>query len=125
MEKKPDALFNLFVKFCTGFSKDSSDCLSTLSTSLEFLRVCISLDEEESELGLPPRTLVMSVQELALVLGWKKTESEDEDKINNSEDLDKNIEGDTENKDNGNTNIFQKKHPIYCLEKLLLVCDIK
>nr|CAD7407518.1 unnamed protein product [Timema poppensis] len=52
LENKSDALQSLFVKFCTGFSKDSSDCLSTLSTSLELLRVFVSLEEEEEEEAL-------------------------------------------------------------------------
>nr|CAD7395412.1 unnamed protein product [Timema cristinae] len=66
LENKSDALQNLFVKFCTGFSKDSSDCLSTLSTSLELLRVFVSLEEEEG------RTSFMTVPELATALGWNR-----------------------------------------------------
>nr|CAD7263173.1 unnamed protein product [Timema shepardi] len=71
LENKSDALQSLFVKFCTGFSKDSSDCLSTLSTSLELLRVFVSLEEEEG------RTSFMTVPELATALGWNRP-SQDE-----------------------------------------------
>lgn len=49
MLKKTDALWHLFAKFCSSFSKDSSDLLSTLSTSLELLRVCITPEGEYSD----------------------------------------------------------------------------
>ncbi|XP_063240539.1 protein virilizer isoform X2 [Bacillus rossius redtenbacheri] len=66
LEKRPDSLRNLFLKFCQCFSKDSSDCLSTLSTSLELLRVLVTPDEEEG------RAAAVPAPELAAVLDWHR-----------------------------------------------------
>lgn len=54
MLKKTDALWHLFLKFCSLFSKDSSDLLSTLSTSLELLRLSFTPEGEypENEISL-------------------------------------------------------------------------
>ncbi|XP_066999085.2 protein virilizer isoform X2 [Anabrus simplex] len=119
LEKNTDALWNLFVKFCTGFCKDSSDCLSTLSTSLELLRVLISLDEEESGLGLPPRSLLMTVSELAVVLGWNRQETDPEGLLDHLKD------GVVDLKElrNGLLTKSNRLHPILCLEKLLEDCS--
>ena len=127
LERKTDALLNLFVKFCSGFSKDSSDCLSTLSTSLELLRVCISLEEDEAEsgLGLPARSLVMSVPELAVVLGWNHAhiERQEEEPAGGPADGDtaeSPADANEPSETNGAT-CNKRKHPIFCLEKLLQV----
>lgn len=42
-------MWHLFSKFCLSFSKDSSDLLSTLSTSLELLRLLITQDGEDQD----------------------------------------------------------------------------
>lgn len=125
LEKKTDALWNLFIKFCTGFSKDSSDCLSTLSTSMELLRVFISVEEEETGLSLPVRTMLMSVPELALVLGWNKQQPQQEEEGSTPQGADTSSEGEAEMKDLDSTSLGQnrKKHPLFCLEKLLQDCS--
>lgn len=141
LEKKTDALYNLFNKFCVGFMKDSSDCLSTLSTSLDLLQELISSEEEE-QIGLPPRTHLMSVQELACVLNWNKqvpSEPEEESKETVTttenppeeepmEECEKEEKEETvEVKENDvemkevEEETPKKKHPILALEKLLQV----
>jgi hypothetical protein len=128
LEKKTDALLNLFVKFCSGFSKDSSDCLSTLSTSLELLRVFISLEEDEAEsgLGLPARSLVMSVPELALVLGWNCTHVEGKEEEpaggpTGGDTVESTADANNGSAEANGATCSKRKHPISCLEKLLQV----
>ena len=114
------------MKFCSGFSKDSSDCLSTLSTSLELLRVCISLEEDDGEsgLGLPPRSLLMTVPELAAVLGWNcaNVEGQEEEPAESAMETDTNESAETKEPADMNGAIRdKKKHPLFSLEKLLQV----
>lgn len=51
------------------FSKDSSDCLSTLSVSLDFLRLLVSLDPPEEEEGVA-RSYIINKQQLRGLLSW-------------------------------------------------------
>jgi hypothetical protein len=51
------------------FSKDSSDCLSTLSTATELLHLLVTLDTPEEE-QTPLRTFLISVPELRQYLSW-------------------------------------------------------
>lgn len=73
-----------------------------LTTSLELLRVCLSLDPEEDHVF---RTLTLSVNELAQFLHWP---------INDNETT---SEGDTPISQNN-------QHPILVIEKLLQVSKI-
>jgi hypothetical protein len=86
--------------------------------------VCISLEEDETDsgLGLPARSLVMSVPELAIVLGWDRAhgEGQEEELIDGAVDADT-TESATDTKDINGVTCNKKKHPIFCLEKLLQV----
>ncbi|OWF41313.1 Protein virilizer-like [Mizuhopecten yessoensis] len=67
LEQKTTALGRLMVRINTTFSKDSSDCLSTLSTLLEFLRLLVEIPEDGPELT---RTYTLTQTELQAVLSW-------------------------------------------------------
>ncbi|XP_071451380.1 protein virilizer [Hetaerina americana] len=76
LEKSPDTLFNLFSRCLAGFSKDNSYCLSTLSSSLELLRVLVSTEGGSGGEGPTfPRTLSFSVPKLARLLGWEAVDT--------------------------------------------------
>jgi len=77
MEKKPDALHNLFLKFVSSFSKDSTDLFPTLSTSLELLRVCITPEGEDPE---PETNSALPTQEPETEPVKMETEEEHEEK---------------------------------------------
>ncbi|XP_023242093.1 protein virilizer homolog [Centruroides sculpturatus] len=95
----PSTLRSLFARLSTTFSKDSSDCLSTLSTTLEFLRLMVHGYEETSQ-PVPARTLVLSTSELRKILDWYKFEQ------------------------NTNNNSSEKQsHPLFELERLLTECS--
>lgn len=70
LEQKTTAIGRLMVRINTTFSKDSSDCLSTLSTLLEFLRLLMTVKQPLDETLTPPRTYTLSQQELQEVLSW-------------------------------------------------------
>ncbi|XP_056008740.1 protein virilizer homolog isoform X5 [Ostrea edulis] len=70
LEQKTTAIGRLMVRINTTFSKDSSDCLSTLSTLLEFLRLLMTVERPPLESLTPPRTYTLSQQELQEVLSW-------------------------------------------------------
>jgi hypothetical protein len=86
--------------------------------------VCISLEEDETEsgLGLPARSLVMSVPELAIVLGWDRApvEAQEEEQLDGAVNADV-TESTTDAKETNGVTCNKKKHPIFCLEKLLQV----
>ncbi|XP_067142152.1 protein virilizer homolog isoform X2 [Centruroides vittatus] len=95
----PSTLRSLFARLSTTFSKDSSDCLSTLSTTLEFLRLMVHGYEETSQ-PVSARTLVLSTSELRKILDWYKFEQ------------------------NTNNNSSEKQsHPLFELERLLTECS--
>lgn len=57
-------MYKLLQRIKSKFSKDSSDCLSTFSTTLEFLRLLVDID-------LPmARTITLTNQELREVVSW-------------------------------------------------------
>ncbi|KAJ8303301.1 hypothetical protein KUTeg_019697 [Tegillarca granosa] len=70
LEQKTTVLGKLMVRINTTFSKDSSDCLSTLSTLLEFLRLLVSVEVPGMEVTIS-RTYTLSLKELQEVLSWK------------------------------------------------------
>lgn len=70
LEQKTTVLGRLMVRINTTFSKDSSDCLSTLSTLLEFLRLLVSVEVPGMEVTIS-RTYTLSLKELQEVLSWK------------------------------------------------------
>uniref|UniRef100_T1D1V3 Putative virilizer-like protein n=1 Tax=Cupiennius salei TaxID=6928 RepID=T1D1V3_CUPSA len=65
LDQHPGAVFSLFTRFSLSFSKDSSDCLSTLSTTLEFLRLMVNGYEDVAQTG---RSILLSTTELAELL---------------------------------------------------------
>lgn len=65
LDQHPGAVYSLFTRFSSSFSKDSSDCLSTLSTTLEFLRLMVNGYEDGAQSG---RTILLQVNELADLL---------------------------------------------------------
>lgn len=98
----PSTLRSLFGRLSTTFSKDSSDCLSTLSTTLEFLRLMVHGYEETSQ-PVPARTLVLSAQELRKILDWFKFPNElTSTNVNSSE---------------------KQSHPLFELEHHLTECS--
>ena len=69
LEQKTTAIGRLMVRINTTFSKDSSDCLSTLSTLLEFLRLLMIVDLPADGITVT-RTFTLSQHELQEVLSW-------------------------------------------------------
>ncbi|CAG2252768.1 VIRMA [Mytilus edulis] len=69
LEQKTTALGRLMVRINTTFSKDSSDCLLTLSTLLEFLRLLVSVESPMAGITVT-RTYTLSQKELHQVLSW-------------------------------------------------------
>lgn len=75
MEKLPSAFFNLFMQINATFSKDSSDCIATLSSAAECIQFLVSLPvPTESAADIPlaglERTYTMSFAEVREMLGW-------------------------------------------------------
>ncbi|XP_072392863.1 protein virilizer [Diabrotica undecimpunctata] len=69
--KKNDLFLLVLNKLVENFSKDNGECLSTLNTLVEFLRVCVTT-EEETEPNLPytPRTIKLTLEEIRNIIGW-------------------------------------------------------
>lgn len=61
--KDSRSLYNLFTRLNNTFSKDSSDCISTLSTALQLLRLLVELDDSPET----QRTETVTAKQLALV----------------------------------------------------------
>lgn len=67
LERKRNALWAFFAKMAGGFNKDSSDCLSTLSTALELLRTLV-----KTPVGaLGRRTATVPISTLSEALQWR------------------------------------------------------
>ena len=102
LERKRHALWDFFAKMAGGFSKDSSDCLSTLSTALELLRTLVKAPSVDGSDGKwrhhPPRSVTLSVAILSAALQWRSD-------VKNSPE-----EDDHSPKD---------KHPLLILQELL------
>ncbi|XP_054715831.1 protein virilizer homolog isoform X2 [Uloborus diversus] len=74
LDLHPRAVYSLFTRFSLSFSKDSSDCLSTLSTTLEFLRLMVNGYEDGAQTG---RSILLSMHELAELLRGDASGSRD------------------------------------------------
>jgi len=88
LEKIPTAFFNLFMQINATFSKDSSDCIATLSSAAECIEYLVSLPdmsslggsglgaaESAAEADQPvmatlERTFTMSFDEVRKMLSW-------------------------------------------------------
>ena len=78
LQKDPDKFTNLFVRIDNTFSKDSTDCIATLSAATDCIQFLVAPPEPPlPEEGLPPveRTLVMRPSELQTLLRWKDDDS--------------------------------------------------
>ena len=62
LDSVPRAFFNLFTRINNQFSKDSSDCIATLSSAIELLQFLVALPEApEGEESMPfERTYLIS-----------------------------------------------------------------
>lgn len=73
--KKNGLFLVLLNKLADNFSKTNAECLSTLNTLVEFLRVCVSTDEEtEPNLLYTPRKIKLTLTEMKLLIGWPSPE---------------------------------------------------
>ena len=74
LDSVPRAFFSLFERINNTFSKDSSDCIATLSSAIELLQFLVALPEapEGEEPTVPfERTYLISYSDLRMVLQWK------------------------------------------------------
>ena len=71
MEKVSTAFCNLFMQINITFSKDSSDCIATLSSAAECIQFLVTLpvnmDGTENNME---RTYTMTIAQVREVLGW-------------------------------------------------------
>ena len=65
------AFYKLLQRIRQKFSKDSSDSLSTFSTTLEFLRLLVSTDPVEEDIPVT-RTMTLTNFELREVVSWQQ-----------------------------------------------------
>ena len=75
LDNVPRAFFNLFERINNTFSKDSSDCIATLSSAIELLQFLVALPAapEGEEQTVPfERTYLISYSDLRTVLQWKR-----------------------------------------------------
>lgn len=86
LEKTPTAFFNLFMQINATFSKDSSDCIATLSSAAECIEFLVSLpdmsalgggtgsaeggDADQPVMATLERTFTMSFDEVRNMLSW-------------------------------------------------------
>lgn len=68
----------LLNKLAGNFLKDNAECLSTLNTLVEFLRVCVTTEEDtEGNLLYSLRKIKLPLSELKTLVGWPATEEAD------------------------------------------------
>lgn len=69
--KKNEVFKTLLNKLSSQFSIDNAECLSTLNTMVEFLRVCVTVDEEiDPDLLYSPRKVKLTLPEMKSLIGW-------------------------------------------------------
>lgn len=76
-ERKSAPFALLLSKLDQNFSKDNADCLTTLSTLIEFLRVCTE-EENATDLPFTPRKMKMTIAEIQSTIGWQEDNTNDE-----------------------------------------------
>lgn len=76
IDMKNEAIWSLLIKICNGISRENNECLTVLCSALELFRELVTLGEEVEVTGLSPRTISMTVPELAAILKWGWTENE-------------------------------------------------
>ena len=73
LEKVPTAFYNLFFQINSTFSKDSSDCIATLSSATECIQFLVSLSEPPEAVDVPSgseRTFTLSFVQVKEMLQW-------------------------------------------------------
>ncbi|XP_018577529.1 protein virilizer isoform X2 [Anoplophora glabripennis] len=79
--KKNDLFLVLLNKLADNFSKTNAECLSTLNTLVEFLRVCVTTEEEtEPNLLYTPRKIKLTLTEMKSLIGWPPAEDKTQEK---------------------------------------------
>ncbi|KAL1500859.1 hypothetical protein ABEB36_006283 [Hypothenemus hampei] len=73
--KRQNPLSTLLTHLEKKFSKTSSECLNTLNAVIEFLRICLTIEENDGGLLYNPRTISLSLEEVRSLIDWK-SESE-------------------------------------------------
>ncbi|XP_050313210.1 protein virilizer isoform X2 [Anthonomus grandis grandis] len=75
---KRDKIFLVILnKLRKEFAKNSPECLSTLNTLVEFLRVCLTTEEDdEGNMLYDPRTITLGVGEVKSLIGWSSDSEE-------------------------------------------------
>lgn len=69
--KKNDIFLTLLNKLSDQFSIENGECLSTLNTLVEFLRLCVTVEEDvEPSLLYTPRIIKLSLPEMKALIGW-------------------------------------------------------
>jgi len=86
MEQVPTAFFNLFMQINATFSKDSSDCIATLSSAAECIEFLVIIPDppsgvtgdggSQSDQPVPAqeRSYTMSFSEARNILKWPRNE---------------------------------------------------
>ncbi|KAL3859118.1 hypothetical protein ACJMK2_009350 [Sinanodonta woodiana] len=69
-EKHKQSVYCLLQRIKSNFSKDSSDCLSTLSTTLEFLRLLGMIDTANDLTST--RTMTLTAEEIRKAVAWNQ-----------------------------------------------------
>ncbi|XP_076274997.1 protein virilizer-like isoform X2 [Rhynchophorus ferrugineus] len=69
--KREKLFLTVLNKLSQNFSKTSAECLSTLNTLVEFLRVCLITEENDATLLYSSRTIKLTVQEVKNLMGWE------------------------------------------------------
>lgn len=78
MNKRNDVFGLVLNKLAKNFSKNNAECLSTMNTLVELIRVCSTTEEVEATLMYTPRKMKMSLREIKGFVGWRSEESEEE-----------------------------------------------
>ncbi|XP_031343307.1 protein virilizer isoform X1 [Photinus pyralis] len=74
--KKSDVFAKVLNKTVEGYSKENEDCLSVISSLVEFFRICLIPDEVPDPLTGNLRTMKMNVGEVQSMLGWTGEQAE-------------------------------------------------
>ncbi|XP_019867996.2 protein virilizer isoform X2 [Aethina tumida] len=74
--KRNDLFLTILTKLANNFSISNAECLSTLSTLLEFLRICIVIEDENVSSGYSPRTIKFTPDEIKSLIGWNSSSEE-------------------------------------------------
>lgn len=74
LEEEKESIYRLLNQLSEHFSKELSEFISLMSAVVELLRQLTSVEDEITTV-IMPRTVCMSIAELADALKWKKTKT--------------------------------------------------